>query len=139
MQRAKVSLANMLVLQSLQSRDNPNQAPRLDGDGVEKGADGSEDAVNSSELRQEPLVLSLDVQDVALFQARAGLVLVKKALQGPDVHCMVQVHHFLSRILNFWHCDWLPNYGGDGVAIRYNAPGVAKEQATSVEKAWGKA
>lgn len=30
-------------------------------------------------------------------------------------------------------------YSGDGLAIWHNAPGVAKEEATSMEKARGKA
>lgn len=75
----------------------------------EGGAEGSEDAVTVQSFNSFPLVLSLDVQEVALLQAEAGLVLVEKALQGPDVHRVVQIHHLLAGILDFWHCDWLTN------------------------------
>lgn len=54
-------------------------------------------------------ILSLDVQDVALFQAKAGLVLVKKALERLDVHCMIHIDDIVCWILNFWHSDWFPN------------------------------
>lgn len=101
---------------SSQSRDNPNQAPRLDG-----GQGGERGRVrrvwrccHSSELWQEPPIHSIDVQDVTLFQAKPGLVLVKKALEGLDVHCMINIHHLLSWVLNFWHSDWLPNCNRTG-------------------------
>lgn len=53
-QRAKVSLANVLV-QSSQFRDNPNRAPRLDRDGVGKGAAGSVDAATVQSFDRAPL------------------------------------------------------------------------------------
>lgn len=92
---------------SLQSKDN--QAPRLDGDGWGREAEGSQDAATVQSFNRGPPMFSLDVQEVALFQAEPGLVLVEKALEGLDVHCVVQIHHVLSWILNFWHSDRLPN------------------------------
>lgn len=47
------------------------------------------------------------MQDVALLQPKPGLVLVKQVLQGPGVHLVVEVHHLLRGLLDFWHCDWL--------------------------------
>lgn len=47
----------------------------------------------------------MDVQDVTLLQAEAGLILVKEAREGIDVHGMVQIHHIPRRLLNLWHCD----------------------------------
>lgn len=53
--------------------------------------------------------LSLDMQDIALFQPKASLVFIKEVQQGLDVHLVIEVHHLLCGILNFWHCDWLSN------------------------------
>lgn len=54
--------------------------------------------------------LSLDMQDIALLQPKAGLVFLKEAQQGLDVHLMIEIDHLRCGILNFWHCDWLSNY-----------------------------
>lgn len=80
--------------------------------GQGEGGTGVSKCCYSSELQRAPppFSLSLDVQDVTLFQAKAGLILVKKALQGLDVHFMVQIHHVGRWCFNFWHCDWFPNY-----------------------------
>lgn len=51
--------------------------------------------------------MSLDVQDVGLFQPEAGLVPVKEALQRLHVHLVVEVHHLLRRILDLRHRDRL--------------------------------
>lgn len=60
------------------------------GDGVwQEGAEGSVDADTVQSFDGDPLVLSLDEQHVALFQAEPGLVLIKKALKGLDVHRVV--------------------------------------------------
>lgn len=53
--------------------------------------------------------LSLDMQDIALFQPKAGLVFIKEVQQGLDVHLVIEIHHLFWGILNFWHCDWLSN------------------------------
>lgn len=53
--------------------------------------------------------LSLDMQDVALLQPKAGLVFLKEVQQGLDVHLMIEIDHLRCGILNFWHCDWLSN------------------------------
>lgn len=47
-----------------------------------------------------------DQEGVALFHAKPGLVLVKKALEGFDVHFVVQIYNLFSRLLNLWHSDW---------------------------------
>lgn len=53
--------------------------------------------------------ISLDMQDIALFQPKAGLVFIKEVLQGLDVHLVIEIHYLLCGILNFWHCDRLSN------------------------------
>jgi len=141
-QKAKVSLANVLRCRVWNPKMIQTGHQDWTGIGRGRGAEGSEDVstvLHVQSFHGAPFVLSLNVQGITFFQAKAGLVLVKKALQGLNIHCMVQIHHLISWILNFWHCDWFPNYGGDWLAIWYDAPRVAKDEATSMENARGKA
>lgn len=58
---------------------------------------------------ERSISLSLDMQDIALLQPEAGLVFLKEAQQGLDVHLMIEIDHLRCGILNFWHRDWLSN------------------------------
>ena len=64
--------------------------------------------------RQEPRgdhqPFSQDFEDIALFETEAGLVLIKKALKGFDVHRVVLIHYIWCRLLDFWHCNGLPDW-----------------------------
>lgn len=119
MQRAKVSVANVLTCRVFTPKPGTKTWTGT-GDRVGKGAaEASEDSATiQSFIGGTPLVLSVDVQAVGFFQAKPGLVLVKKALEGRDVHFMVHIHNLVSWILNFWHSDRLPNYNRTGEGLK---------------------
>lgn len=77
--------------------------------------------MNAFRKPERSISLSLDVQDVALLQPKASLVLLKEAEQGLDVHLMIEIDHLRCGILNFWHCDWLSNCNREGDRLERRA------------------